>query len=447
MKKLTFNNLVKLLKPEQVIRKSFYRCPDRFSMDSRELKNNEAFIAIKGSLFDGHCFIKEAVSKGASLIISEEKKYCDNLNACFFIVKDTFSSLGTISRHLRESENPKTIAITGSVGKTTTKEMLSCLLGNKFNVLKNKKSENNFLGVCKTLLRLEKQNCLILELGTNSSGEIGGLTDICKPDLGIITFIKPVHTERLPRLKDILKEKIKLLSKNRDVIGILNRDDSLLKNVKLKNRIFWFGKAKESHVFAKFVSSSQRESVFLVNNKYILRLKTPAYFFIYNALGAILTATLLGVDLDFCVEGLQSFTAFPPMRMQRKVKKGTIFINDAYNSNPFSLREALGVVAAIPQPKIAVIGDMLELGKKSVYYHKIMAREINKCNFDYVLTIGEYSLFLKKKLVELGCKTVFHFDSHKAIVHFLKEITRIKKYLILLKGSRGMELEKIIEKF
>jgi len=448
MSEFTLLKLTKVLKPKRVLNKRFFKQPTGFSIDSRTLKKGEAFIAIKGKYFDGHQFIDEAIRRGAALIVSEDRKEQKKERVCTFVVENSLSSLERVSKYIRKRASPeKVIAITGSVGKTTTKEMLFYLLREKFSVLCNKKSENNLLGVCKTLLNLKGEKILILELGTNFPGEIKRLTDLCQPHLGVITFIKSVHLQGLSSLKGVLEEKIAVIANNADTIGILNRDDYLLRRVNLANRIFWFGKNKEAHIYAKLLEKNERENIFSINGRYLLRLKTFASFFIYNTLASLLVATLLGLDLRECTEMMSEFEDFPFMRMEKIIKRGSLFINDAYNSNPFSLKESIKTLSVYSLPKVAVIADMLELGKRVYYYHRSLAHPLISVGFDYIITFGKHVHFLKEMLEKLGHPRVIHLDSHEEIASFLRKLTKNKKYLIFLKGSRNMKLEEVIRKF
>jgi UDP-N-acetylmuramoyl-tripeptide--D-alanyl-D-alanine ligase len=444
---ISFNHLIQLLNPVKILNQNCLRSLEGFSIDSRKIKDKEAFIALKGVFFDGHQFITEAVKRGASLVISEREECISDSDVCSLIVEDTYLSLERIVRYLRNIKNPKTIAITGSVGKTTTKEMLAYLLERKFHILKNERSENNFLGVAKTLLNLKNQEILILELGTNSKGEIKRLASIAQPDVGVITFIKPVHLEGLSTLKEIFEEKISLLESREDIVGVLNRDDLFLRKIRSERNIYWFGKTKTSHLYARLIDTNQQGSLFLINDKFKLRLKTPAPFFIYSALGAILTATLVGLDLGDCIKRMEEFSEFPPMRMQEVTKKGITFLNDAYNSNPFSLKEAIKIMGNYSLPKIAIIGDMLELGRRSSYYHKKLAYQFLKYNFCYIITFGNLSSLLRDKLQQLGYKNALHLNSHQAIADFIRKVSKKKRCLVFIKGSRKMEMEKIIEEF
>jgi len=444
-----FKVLERIVKPEKIYNLYHFKPVKGFSLDSRSIARGEAFVAIKGKHFNGHAFIKEAIAKGASFIVAEE--YIDiKPKVPFFIVEDSYCALKAIATYIRKKKNPFVFAITGSLGKTTTKEMLSFLLTPHFRVLKNRGTENNLLGVAKTCFGLKDQEVMILELGTNAKGEIKSLAEIAIPDVGIITFVKPVHLEGLGSLRGVFDEKASLLKVNPEVVAILNRDDSYLSKIHKSNKIYWFGKSKDNHLFTRIVGRADGKTTFLIQDKYKLSLPSYCEGFISNALAAISGARILGLPLGELVKKIQDFKNLLPLRMQTQEHKGFSILNDAYNANPHSLEVAFKNLNQCPLKKIVVIGDMLELGEKSKHYHQLLAGQVKKYKFDYCLTLGDHTQHLGHKLKSLKYSKAFHFPSHKAIAQFInKEIGQNlrskKRYLIFLKGSRKMELEKIIK--
>lgn len=437
--------LEKLLKPVKVYHRDRFKGVDVFSIDSRTVNRGEGFIAINGKYKDGHDFIPEAITKGVSLIIAQ-KEISFKPEVTLFIVKDTLASLEILAEYIRKKKNPFIFAVTGSVGKTITKEMLSFLLGEKNRVLKNNKTENNLLGVGKTLLSLKREEMAVLELGTNYPGEIEKLAGIVYPDVGIITFIKPAHLEGLKSLKGILAEKTSLFKSNPRIKAVLNRDDGYLRNWGRRREVYWFSrhKYKGKSLYASFVSRDQEKSVFLVQDKFKLVLPTPFPGFITNALAAISAASILGRETAELVDKMNHFVDFPCSRMEMKNLGNFLFINDAYNANPYSVIEGLKVTDSFALQKIAVIGDMLELGKRTVYYHRLLAPQIIAAGFSYCLAMGSHTVYLVEKLRELGYRHAYHFSSHQDVARFIKKTVK-KRNLIFLKGSRKMELEKIMD--
>jgi UDP-N-acetylmuramoyl-tripeptide--D-alanyl-D-alanine ligase len=434
--------LRKILKPIKIYNLYYFKPVRGFSFDTRSIKEGEVFIALRGKYKDGHDFIKEAERKGASLIIAE-KDIKDRPKIPYFIVNDSLEAIKRIATFVRKKKNPFVFAITGSLGKTTTKEMLSFLLSKNFRILKNYKTENNILGISKTILSLQDEEILVLELGTNCFGEIKQLAEITFPDVGIITFIKPTHLEGLKNLKGVFEEKISLLKMNPNIKAVLNREDSYLRKIKFCKEIYWFGRKKDCDVYARFIKRESSKTLFLIQNEFKLRLPLQFERFILNALAAILGASLYGLSIKELTERMNKFDNFPRGRMELKKMNGLLIIDDSYNANPYSFKEAFKVLKNFPYKKIAIIGDMLELGEKSKYYHTLIANAVIKSNFRYCLTIGEHTIHIRNKLRELGFRASFHFSSHKEIAHFIRRKAK-KGDLIFLKGSRKMELEKIL---
>lgn len=438
-----FKKLEKLLNPYKIYNLYNFKPISGFSIDSRSIKKGQAFIALRGKHRDGHDYLKEAVKNGASCIIAQKEMF-KKCKVPFYLVDDTYKSLKTLCRFVREKKKPVVYAITGSVGKTTTKEMLAFLLKEYFSVSKNHKTENNILGVARAIFSLKDEKVLILEFGTNNPGEIKELAEMVYPDIGIVTFIKPVHLEGLKSLRGILEEKTSMFLVNPRMKGALNIDDVYLSKFNLCKRIYWFGKNKNSDLYAKILRSSTKQSVFLLQDKFEFILNSGFDGFIYNALAALSGALFLGLQVDKLISRLSSFHDFPSQRTELQEKKNFVFLNDAYNSNPYALCEALRLVRKFSLRKVAVIGDMLELGKKSVYYHKSLAHPLKKVEFDYVLTLGNNASYLKKALDDIGYKNAYHFESHKGIANFIEKNAE-KGSLIFLKGSRAMQLEKVVE--
>ena len=438
-----FKFLERLIKPVKIYNRYFFKPVKGFSFDSRSIKRGEAFIAFNGKHKDGHRFIKEAAAKGASLIIAQ-KDTVNKPKVPYFIVENSQDVLGEIASYIIKKKRPFVYGITGSVGKTTTKDMLAYLLDGKYRILKNKKTENNLLGVTKTIFSLSDEDVLILELGTNSLGEIKTLSQICRPDVGIITFIKAVHLEGLKSMKNIFEEKVSLLKVNSKIHAVLNRDDNYLRRVDFCKKVLWFGKSKDCDIYAKLIKRDNEKSTFLICDEFRLDLPFQFEGFIANALAAISGANLRGLSIKEAVERMNEFSDFPCGRMQIKQLGRFLIINDAYNANPYAFSQALKITKRYPQKKIAVIGDMMELGKKSIYYHRLLADKIIANHFEYCLTMGEHTRHLKKRLDQLGYRKAFHFDSHEDLGNFIDR--RVKNgCMIFLKGSRKMALEKIID--
>lgn len=420
-----------------------------FSIDSRSIKKGRAFIAIKGKYADGHDFISEAVARGASAIIASRPGVPSG-KVPFFLASDSAVALAEAIKYQRRASGALVYAITGSLGKTTTKEMLAWLISESEPVLKSEGTENNLFGLAKAIFRLDKQNTAALELGTNSKGEIRSLSSLINPDIGVITFIKPVHLEGLGNLEGVYREKISLIESNPRMKLVLNADDPYLAASNKRRETYYFGKAKNNDLFFSFKERKNNRSLFLIQDKYEFSLAVHQEPFISNVMAAILAAQLKGLRLERLISRISQFTGFPQMRMQMKKVNNLLILNDSYNANPYSFRQALKVLENYSLDKIAVIGDMLELGKKSRYYHLLLAGQVLAGKFQYCLTFGKDSFCLHEELRRKGYNNAFHFSSHSSIADFIGRKTaaagkRDKKYLVFLKGSRAIGLEKIAD--
>ncbi|MDP3732619.1 MAG: UDP-N-acetylmuramoyl-tripeptide--D-alanyl-D-alanine ligase [Candidatus Omnitrophota bacterium] len=445
------------------------------SIDSRTIHPQDAFIAIKGNNFDGHDFIDEAIKKGASCIIVHSSEFIVHSKKKVSIIKvnDTTKALGDIARFQRIKFNIPVIAVTGSNGKTTTKEMIAHILSRKFKVLKSEGTKNNQIGLPLTLLKLDGScDIAVLEVGTNHFGEVEYLTKICQPNIGIITNIGPSHLEYLGNLGGVLREKYALIKNLKEPrIAILNADDSLLRKQvvrKIKDPvILGFGIKHKSDLFATDIKILNGKIEFRVNQKYKFtpldrrskiskddrhltgfRLNTPGYYNIYNALAAITVARILGLAYKDIILKLNTFD-FPQGRLKFRELNSVKFIDDTYNANPISLRQALNVLANCRTAgrKIFVMGDMSELGSYKKSFHCQAGREAARC-CDVFITVGNLS-----KLAAQAAKA-YRFDSrniftcrtiNQARNILFNRLSLKNDDLVLVKGSRSMKMEEIFK--
>ncbi len=426
------------------------------SIDSRTINPQDVFIAIKGNNFDGHDFIDEAIKKGASCVIKRPvgKRKSRAGKLTFIEVRDTIKALGDIARFQRKKFNIPVVAVTGSNGKTTTKDMIAHVLSGKFKVLKNEGTKNNQIGLPLTLLNLNASSDIaVLEIGTNHPGEVEYLTRICEPSIGIITNIGPSHLEYLRDLGGVLREKYKMVENLKNPhIAILNADDNLLKRkISAKHRktfILGFGMKGPCDFFACAVKNNVTGFQFCVNRKYKFTLKTPGYYNIYNALAAIIVARIFGVAYKDIVSGFHTFD-FPQSRLKFVEINSVRFIDDTYNSNPLSLKQALNALAnfRIAGRKIFVMGDMLELGSLEKSFHYRAGQEAAAC-CDVFITVGNLS-----RLAAEGA-LASHFDTNNIFIcQTIDQARKIlfgrlspkKGDLVLVKGSRSMKMEEVFK--
>lgn len=408
---------------------------NQIKINSKEIKKNDIFIAIIGENHDGHSFINEAIKNGAKLIITQREI---NINTPYIIVKNTTKALGDIAHYMIKKYKPKVIAITGSVGKTTTKSILYSLLKIKYNVLTNEKNYNNNIGVPLTIFNLTKENeILLLELGMNHSKEISYLSNMINPNISAITNIGSSHIGYLKTKENILKAKLEILEGMKEKILFVNGDDELLKNIKNTHTS---GFNKSNKLIGYSINSNLYSSSFKINYKdkeYIINTSLPRHL-LNNALIAINIAIYLNIDIKDIQKTLESYKS-EKMRMDiLKDINNNIIINDCYNSSFESLTGILKILENEKQNKILIIGDIKELGDKSQEIHKSLKPYIEKINNKEVYLIGEEVKNIKTN--------AHFFDNYKDLLIYIKN-KKIKNKLILIKGSRSMKLENITEYF
>lgn len=425
----------------------------RVCIDSRRVKKGDAFVAIKGNNFDGHDFIGEAIKKGAACIIGERiLSGPKTRKAAFIQVKDTQKALGDMARIQRRKFNIPVIAVTGSNGKTTAKEMIAWVLSGRYNILRSEGTKNNQIGLPLTLLGLKAAHDIaVLEIGTNHFGEVRALSRIAAPNIGIITNIGPAHLQYFGSLMGVYREKTTLLENlENPCVAVLNADDELLqREIRKKTKrpfILGFGIQKKCDFFAGEIKNRDGEIKFLCN-KHKFSLKTLGYQNIYNALIAITVGRLFGMENREIALRLSSFD-FPQHRLNLKRLNRVYFIDDTYNSNPFSLKQALDALANFGNKgrKIFVMGDMLELGEKTEYFHYQAGRQAGRI-CDAFIGVGKFSRLAGCAAAASGLDSANIFNclsSRQARDILFKQISPDENDVILVKGSRAMRMEDVI---
>lgn len=431
------------------------------STDSRSIKEGETFLALGGENFDGHNFIKEALAKGAEgLIISDNFKLAHlRVPAKITIkVEDTLKALGDLASYYRDKFRAQIIAITGSNGKTTLKEMVAKILGQNYRVLASPKSFNNAIGVPLTLLKLERNHqILVMEMGTNHPGEIRRLVRMARPDIGVITNIGDTHLEHFGDRWGVARAEFELFEEMHQGTAILNQDDPYLVSLrkKLNLKTITFGVKERADVMAQDIQNLGLEGVrFNLKVKMEqgeetmeVRLPILGEHNVYNALacGAIIKA--LNLEMDLLPEGLSDFRP-PPGRSQIIEINGIKIIDDTYNANPNSVFCAIKTLAELPSvgKKICILGDMLELGQAAKFFHMELGERLAKMEIDLVFTVGEFTRLCAEQAIKGGFSEdkVFVSSDHQEALKKLGPILE-EGDLLLIKGSRRMHMEQIIK--
>ena len=426
----------------------------KVSIDSRNVPKGSLFVAIKGDKFDGHNFVREAVSKGASIVLinSDKLSSIGNIDIPIITVKNTTLALGELAAFWRKKLKTKIIGITGSSGKTTTKEILFTLLSGKYKVNKTSGNYNNHIGVPLTLFSTKnRHDYLVIEHGTNHFGEIKYTAEIAKPDFAMITNIGNSHLEFLKNRKGVYKEKSTLFDETIANNGVLfiNNDDALMvsANKKYKKRIS-FGIEKKSDVRGKISGyTSDGQPIVSINyNGMRSVFEVPLYGeqSARNFLAAAAISFKLGLRSEEIKRRLGKIRAVDKRLIVQRVND-FILINDTYNANPDSMKMSLQLLSQIKRYKnhVAILGDMFELGKESKSLHEKLANVIIKNKIDSVYTIGKFMKHLHIKLKSKSIETL-HFNNRASLNNYLTQKS-FTNSIVLVKGSRGMKMEEFVE--
>ncbi len=426
-------------------------CIDSISTDSRKLERGSLFVALKGISFDGHEFASKAIELGAAAVLSQVKL---EGNIPYILVEDTLKALQDIAKYYKSKFRIPFVSITGSSGKTTTKDMVSSVLAEKYSVLKTEGNFNNAIGLPLTLLKLEKTHEIaVLEMGMNSLGEIEVLADIVRPDTGIITNVGTAHIENLGSRENILKAKTEMFTyfgaNNRAVI---NGDNDMLRTLNDKPYpIITYGLEAHNSCRAVDIVEKGEEgtdfSVLYEGLKEQYSLPLPGIHNVYNALSAICVGKLYGLSRNEINQGLMSFR---PSKMRMEIfqsRYGAKIINDVYNANPDSMMAAIHVLAGMTCTgrRICILGDMFELGDFAREGHYKVGSFAAQKNIDVVVAVGKQA----KQIVNGASLTgrnmlLYCFDSNEEVIMNLGNMIK-NDDLILIKGSRGMHMETIVE--
>ncbi len=432
--------------------------PDKFSdiytvsIDSRKIKKGSLFIAIKGERFDGHSFVNDAIKSGAAVVAIEEKylKEFHQLDIPFIVVDDTTKFLGQLAAVWRNKLKTKIIGIGGSNGKTTTKEILSALLSYNYSVNKTEANNNNHIGVPLTILSTNNHHkYLVLEFGSNHPGEIKYLSQIAKPNYALLTNIGDSHLEFFKNRVGVIKEEGELFKNTISNGGIifLNYDDPLLRKhyAPIKNKITYSFNYKTNFISViKELDEQGRISFKIKNTGLLFKSPLPGEMGLYNFFASIVVAKTLGMTYKDILIAQKKIRAYDK-RLDLKKFKTTWIINDCYNANPSSMEFALSLLNLfyVKYKKIAILGDMLELGEVSIQKHKEIGKYINTIKINSILTYGNHSKYINA-VVDGHQKEKHHFNSKEDLKKYLDKLD-LSKTIILIKGSRGMKLEEITQ--
>ena len=425
-----------------------------FSKDTRIINKGDTYIAIKGEVFDGNKFIEEAFSKGASCCIVEQlnnvdiNKYKDKT---IVQVKDSIKCLQTLAKYKRSLYNIPVIAITGSVGKTSTKDLVYEVVNKKYKTLKPVGNLNNHIGLPLTILGLKDHEALVVEMGMNHLKEISLLTNIAKPTIAIITNIGTAHIGNLGSRENILKAKLEIteaLKPNSPLI--INNDDDMLNkegpNLNKKYNLITVGIDNKSTYNATNIEDNIFSSTFYINNDKI-NINVGSKAFIYNSLVAYAIGKILKIDSKDIIDAIAKFK-LSPHRLEKKVSKtGITIIDDTYNANQDSMINSLSILSKVKNKRrVAILADILELGNYTKEIHENIGKKIFPNTLDILITVGENAKLIAKEAQKNNFKNtnIYNFKDYKDCLENVQTLLS-KNDIVLLKGSHGMNLIKVVE--
>lgn len=430
------------------------------SIDSRTIASGDLFVAIQGQVHEGHKFIPGIIDKGIQGIIVNESKTGElpvpdwrRKGIVSIAVKDTTKALGDLAAFNRRRSNASVIAITGSNGKTTTREMTAALLSRRFNTLSTRGNLNNHIGLPLTLLRLNPQHqWAVLELGMNHPGEIGLLTQICSPEIGVITNISSAHLEGLGSIDGVMRAKGELLEKIKPGgTAVLNADDPKVSALASRTNLdtIFFGLSQKASVRALSIKATGTENHFrlaLPTENLPIILGIPGEFMISNALASAAVGFKLGLTGTEIKGALENFKPVNGRMNILKTRKGVNIIDDSYNANPASMHAAITTMKALKgkSRSIVVAGDMLELGNQAESLHKMIGTFAAKSNIARLYITGDFAGHVKAGALEQNMKVQDIFTGTKEEILIDIKARLLPGDWVLIKGSRAMKMEKIV---
>jgi UDP-N-acetylmuramoyl-tripeptide--D-alanyl-D-alanine ligase len=445
----------------RLLRGSRDRSFSGISTDSRTVGKGQLFWALKGETFDGHDFVKEAIKKGAAAVVVNEDWAFDlpaNTRASLIGVPDTLKALGDLARRWRRRFKARVAAITGSGGKTTTKEMTSAILSLEGSTLKNEGNFNNLIGLPLSLFLLEKSHrYAVLEMGMNRPGEIGRLTEIADPDIGLITNVGRAHLEGVGSIEGVARAKVELLDKLAPrALAILNGDDRILLQAAaaFRKKPVTFGQGLQNPVRAEKIRNLGREGfsfdIHWEGKPFPVRLRVPGFHNVYNALAAAAIALSLDLSTERIQEGLSEFKGIKGRFKVVPLPDGSILIDDTYNSNPSSLRLALESLKALaPRGRrlIVGLGEMLELGEETEAGHVEAGEMVAKSGADWLVALGDHAPEMIRGALDMGFprKRAIRVKDHKEMEATILEVMKPGD-LVFLKASRRTGLDRVADR-
>ena len=462
MNDLTIKNILEVTKGELIIGNDEYICKS-YSKDTRTIKEGDCYIGIKGEKFDGNLFWKKALENGASTVIVQNvdfdeenlKKWTDKN---IIKVENTLEALYEIASFKRSlyGDDFKLVAVTGSVGKTSTKDIIANVLSQKYKTLKTEGNNNNNIGLPFMILNLDDHEAAVIEMGMNHFGEISLLTKIAKPMLAVITNIGTSHIGNLGSRENILKAKLEILEGMKNPILALNNDNDLLNKWNESNKsvkVITYGIENESEIMAEDIKYNEENTEFTCNlkgRKFNVKVPVAGVHFVMNALSAIAVGSFLGLNNEEIKKGIETASLTKKRMDIIDINSNVKVINDAYNASFESMQASLKNLGRYDgYKKVAVLGDMFELGNYSEKLHKDVGKEVVKNKIDVLICSGENAKFIAEEAISLGMdkEKIYYYEEKEKIIDLLEKFDLNSKMVILFKASNGMKFFDLANKY
>ncbi len=426
-----------------------------FTIDSRLSQPGDLFFALIAQR-DGHVYISDAVQKGASGAVISQKITAPNPDIALIMVSDTLRALQKLAQNVLSTHKARVVGITGSIGKTTTKEYAASLLSKSFKVLKSEGNFNNHIGLPLSILRLQETHTIaVFEMGMSAPGEISQLIQIAPPDIAVITNINPVHLEFFNDIEKIAQAKKEILDGLKPGgTAVFNGDDPWVRKISKtwKGAKLFFGLSQDCEIRASNIKRMgiQGLSLELYYGDRKDRIHFPFFYtsFLYNFLAAVGVAYAFSTPVEDLLQQIQTLRPFPMRGEWHRLKNDIILIDDSYNSNPIALESVLKDLAELPaKRRVAVLGDMLELGKQEVDYHIQAGKQVKDKNWNVLVTVGPLSRHMGEGALFAGMRKdhIFSYSNSEEAAENIESLLKAGD-LVLVKGSRGMETDIIAER-
>lgn len=432
---------------------------ENFCTDTRKIQKGDVYVGLKGEKFNGNEYYKEALEKGAKVAVisgikiadEELKRYKDKT---IVEVEDSLEAFGNIAAYKRELYHIPVVQITGSVGKTSTRDIVANVVRTQYKTLQTEGNQNNAVGLPTTLLKLKDHEAVVVESGMNHLGEIRYLGKIAKPTVAVITNVGTAHIGFLGSRENILKAKLEILENLKpDGYIVINNDNDLLNKwakEDTKYKKYTFGIDEKSDVMAYNIKVNENYSTYNVkidNKEYSVKVPVSGVHFVYNSLCAIAVGNLLNISPENIIKGIETFTLTKNRMEIDKIKDNVTVINDAYNASYDSMKAALEYLKELPgNRKIAVLGDMFELGEFAEEIHRKVGIEVITHKVDMLVTVGELANYIADEAEYLGMPKdqVIRLNTTTEAINYLNDNLE-KDDVVLLKAANGMHFAEIFK--